>query len=88
MVEYTKTLKVGDGFEDGVFLGPIQNLMQYERVQGFFDDIEKQGMNVAVGGKAPDSAGYFIMPTIIDGPKDDSRLVVEELFGMCIIFID
>jgi len=81
MVEYTKTLKVGDGMDDGVFLGPIQNSMQYDRVQGFFDDIEKQGQKVAVGGKVKDSGGYFINPTIIDNPKEDSRLVVEEPFG-------
>jgi len=81
IVAYTKTLKVGDGTEEGVFLGPIQNAMQYERVQGFFDDVEKQGQKVAVGGKVPDSAGYFINPTIIDNPAEDSRIVVEEPFG-------
>lgn len=81
MVAYTKTLKVGEGFEDGVFLGPVQNEMQYDRVQGFFDDVEKHGMKVAVGGKVPDSNGYFINPTIIDNPDDDSRIVVEEPFG-------
>jgi acyl-CoA reductase-like NAD-dependent aldehyde dehydrogenase len=81
MVEYTKTLKVGDGNEAYVFLGPIQNSMQYDRVQGFFDDVEKEGMKIAVGGKVQDSAGYFINPTIIDNPKEDSRLVREEPFG-------
>jgi len=81
MVKFTKTLKVGEGNEEGVFLGPIQNSMQYERVQGFFNDVEKEGMKVAVGGKVPDSAGYFISPTIIDNPKEDSRLVIEEPFG-------
>jgi len=81
MVEFTKTIKVGDGMEEGNFLGPIQNSMQYERVQGFFDDVEKQGQKIAVGGKVKDSNGYFITPTIIDNPKEDSRLVVEEPFG-------
>lgn len=71
MVEYTKTLKVGDGMNEGVFLGPIQNKIQYYRVQGFFDDVEKQGQKVAVGGKVPDSDGYFITPTIIDNPEKD-----------------
>ncbi|KAH9212341.1 aldehyde dehydrogenase [Leptodontidium sp. 2 PMI_412] len=81
MVAYTKTLKVGEGFEEGVFLGPVQNKMQYDRVQGFFDDVEKNGMTVAVGGKVPDSEGYFINPTIIDNPAEESRIVVEEPFG-------
>lgn len=81
MVAYTKTLKVGEGFQEGVFLGPVQNQMQYDRVQGFFDDVEKNGMSIAVGGKVPDSEGYFINPTIIDNPAEESRIVVEEPFG-------
>ncbi|KAH8598225.1 aldehyde dehydrogenase [Bisporella sp. PMI_857] len=81
MVAFAKGLKVGDGTEEGVFLGPIQNSMQYERVQTFFDDIEKQGQKVALGGKVPDSGGYFITPTIIDNPASTSKLWVEEPFG-------
>ncbi|KAL2068532.1 hypothetical protein VTL71DRAFT_14869 [Oculimacula yallundae] len=81
MVAHTKTFKVGEGFEEGVFLGPVQNKMQYDIVQGLFDDVEKHGMNVAVGGKTPDSKGYFINPTIIDNPDESSRIVVEEPFG-------
>lgn len=82
MVAYTKTLQVGDGFKDGVFLGPVQNSMQYERVSGIFDDVEKQGYKIAVGGKIDTkSGGYFITPTIVDNPSDDSRIVVEEPFG-------
>ena len=81
MVEFTKTLKMGEGNEEGVFLGPIQNSMQYEKVKGFFADIEKEKYNVAVGGKNPDGPGYFITPTIIDRPREDSRIVKEEPFG-------
>jgi acyl-CoA reductase-like NAD-dependent aldehyde dehydrogenase len=81
MVEATKKMQVGNGFADGVFLGPIQNEMQYNRVRGFFDDIEKQGQQVAVGGTFEDSQGYFVKPTIIDNPSETSRLVLEEPFG-------
>ena len=85
MVAHVKTITVGDGMEEGNFLGPVQNAMQYERVQGFFNEIEKQGQKVVVGGTVPDSngKGFFIQPTIIDNPKEDSRLVIEEPFGMC-----
>jgi acyl-CoA reductase-like NAD-dependent aldehyde dehydrogenase len=81
-VAFTKTLKQGEGHEEGVFLGPIQNKMQFDRVSTFFDDIEKSGQKVAVGGSVDGSKGYFVQPTIIDQPKDDSKLVVEEPFGM------
>ena len=82
LVEQAKNMKVGNGFDEGVTHGPIQNSMQYERVKGFFADIEKQGQKVAVGGKNDHGPnGYFITPTIIDNPSDESRIVVEEPFG-------
>lgn len=81
MVEHTKTIKSGDGAEEGNFLGPIQNSMQYEKVKGFFADIEKSGQKIAVGGVNEDKPGYFITPTLIDNPKEDSKLVQEEPFG-------
>ncbi|KAJ0423077.1 Aldehyde/histidinol dehydrogenase [Aspergillus carlsbadensis] len=81
VVEYTKSIKVGNGLEEGNFLGPIQNSSQYDRVQGFFDDVQQKGMKIAFGGPPADSKGYFINPTIIDRPRDDSRLVTEEQFG-------
>ncbi|KAH7346225.1 putative aldehyde dehydrogenase [Rhexocercosporidium sp. MPI-PUGE-AT-0058] len=81
MVRYTKTLKLGEGNEEGVFLGPIQNKMQYDRVKSFFKDAESEKMNIAVGGVNPSGKGYFITPTIVDRPAEDSRLVVEEPFG-------
>jgi acyl-CoA reductase-like NAD-dependent aldehyde dehydrogenase len=81
MIEHAKTMKVAEGFQDGAFLGPVQNSMQYEKVQTFFDDVEKQGYKVAFGGKTADSNGYFINPTIIDNPPEDSKIVQEEPFG-------
>jgi acyl-CoA reductase-like NAD-dependent aldehyde dehydrogenase len=88
MVEFTKTLKVGEGNEEGVFLGPVQNRMQFERVSGFFEDIEKEEQKVAAGGIKPDGKkGYFVKPTIVENPKDDSRIVVEEPFGTSLVYI-
>lgn len=79
---FTQTLKMGEGNEDGVFLGPVQNSMQYEKVKTFFADIEKEKWNVAVGGLSEgNKPGYFITPTIIDRPAEDSRIVTEEPFG-------
>ncbi|KPI41522.1 putative aldehyde dehydrogenase [Cyphellophora attinorum] len=81
-VKFAQTIKSGEGNEEGVFLGPVQNSMQFEKVKTFFSDIEKEKWNVAVGGKNDDSKpGYFIAPTIIDRPAEDSRIVTEEPFG-------
>lgn len=81
MVEHTKTIKMGAGTEEGVFMGPIQNSMQYEKVKTFFEDVKKEGQNVVVGGTNPEGPGYFISPTIVAKPSEQSKLVVEEPFG-------
>lgn len=89
VVEFTKSIKSGQGNAGGeeVFLGPVQNKMQFEKVKGFFTDIETSKWTVAVGGATngqqakQTSEGYFINPTVIDRPPEDSRIVVEEPFG-------
>lgn len=87
LIKATKSLKLGPGDEPDVFLGPVQNAMQYERVKGFFDDIDKENMRVAVGGENPGGPGYFITPTIIDRPGESSRIVREEPFGPIVPFL-
>ncbi|KAF4982782.1 hypothetical protein FZEAL_1683 [Fusarium zealandicum] len=83
VVKHVKKYTFGDGSKEGNSHGPVQNSMQYNRVKTFFDDIEKQGWKVATGGKfdPEPKSGYFITPTVIDNPPDNSRIVVEEPFG-------
>jgi acyl-CoA reductase-like NAD-dependent aldehyde dehydrogenase len=81
MVEFTKTIKVGDP-ESGSLLGPIQNQMQYEKVKNMFKDTKDKGYKFAVGAAdVSDGKGFFIQPTIIDNPPNDSRIIQEEPFG-------
>lgn len=87
MIAFTKSIKVGSSNEDGVLVGPIQNEMQYEKVQQFFQDSKKNGYKFAVGAQEVEkSNGYFIQPTIIDNPPNDSRIVTEEPFGTFLSF--
>ena len=81
MVNFTKTIEVGDS-ESGSLLGPVQNKMQYEKVKEFFADTKKNGYKFAVGEETPSAEkGFFIKPTIIDNPPNDSRIIAEEPFG-------
>lgn len=86
VVEATKALVVGDGFAENGALGPIQNSLQYHKLQGLLEDIENQKLSVAVGGKRSVQGtdigkGDFLRPTIVDNPPDDSRIVRKESFG-------
>ncbi|OAL39080.1 hypothetical protein AYO20_01831 [Fonsecaea nubica] len=82
LVTATKNLKVGNSNDEGVMLGPVQNGMQYEKVKTFFKDTKEHGYKFALGsGDVPDNQGFFIQPTIVDNPPDDSMIVKEEPFG-------
>ncbi|PYH89733.1 ALDH-like protein, partial [Aspergillus ellipticus CBS 707.79] len=81
-------MRVGNGMHEGVFLGPVQNRMQCERVQGLLADVrreEQEGRGAVVAGGTvrtePEPEGYFVAPTVVDQPAEDSRVVVEEAFG-------
>ncbi|KAJ5652922.1 hypothetical protein N7507_010348 [Penicillium longicatenatum] len=81
LVAFVKNLKVGDGTEADVFVGPVQNKMQFEKAQDLFKTITTDNLKAALGGSIQESAGYFIHPTIIDNPPENSRVVQEEPFA-------
>jgi acyl-CoA reductase-like NAD-dependent aldehyde dehydrogenase len=81
LVNYAKTVKVGDGSDPATELGPIQNKMQYEKVMDLIEDTKRIGAHIVHGGDIIDQPGYFIPVTIVDNPPEDSRVVVEEAFG-------
>ncbi len=81
IVAYAKTVKVGDGAEQGTQIGPINNKLQYDRVLELIQDARDKGYDFLIGGEKTDMPGYFIPVTIIDNPPEDSRIVQEEQFG-------
>jgi aldehyde dehydrogenase (NAD+) len=81
LVAYAKTVKVGDGSEQGTQIGPINNKQQYARVLELIQDAKDKGYKFLVGGETAEVPGYFIPVTILDNPPEDSRIVQEEQFG-------
>ena len=82
LVEYAKTVTVGDGSQQGTGVGPIQNKKQYDRVVGLIEDAKDNGYKFLVGGDAdPSGTGYYVPITILDNPPEDARIVAEEQFG-------
>lgn len=81
-VDYARTVKVGDGLDPEVGVGPVQNKMQFEKLKGFLDDIKANGQSIVLGGEIDESqAGYFFPITVVDNPPEDSKIVQEEQFG-------
>ncbi len=81
LAERARTVKMGDGFEPDVQLGPLNNRMQFERVCELVEDARRNGAHVAAGGKPRAGGGYFFEPTIVGDVGEDVRLVAEEQFG-------
>lgn len=83
LVEFIESnIKVGDGTEADTDLGPIQNAMQYGKVQDYFADCHSNGYKFAIGGDIDENAaGWFVPVTLVDNPPEDSRIVREEPFG-------
>ena len=74
-------VKVGDGLQPDVLLGPLNNKMQFDRVNELIADAQQAGGRCVTGGKAQAGGGYFIEPTLVTGLKEGARLVDEEQFG-------
>jgi acyl-CoA reductase-like NAD-dependent aldehyde dehydrogenase len=72
--------RIGDGLDDATQIGPVQNPMQVEKIQGFLDIAKRDGRVIA-GGDVMESQGYFITPTIVRDIDESSPLVEEEQFG-------
>jgi acyl-CoA reductase-like NAD-dependent aldehyde dehydrogenase len=79
LTSLANTAVVGDGLEQGTQFGPLQNRMQFEKVQEILEDARRHG-NVLGGGNVP-GKGFFIRPTIVRDIQDGTRLVDEEQFG-------
>jgi aldehyde dehydrogenase (NAD+) len=80
LAEVVAAMPMGDGSQQGVALGPIQNRPQYDRVKELVRDCEAQGHRL-IQGAAPEGEGYFVPATLVDNPPEDSRIVQEEQFG-------
>jgi acyl-CoA reductase-like NAD-dependent aldehyde dehydrogenase len=81
LVRIGRNIKMGDGTAAGTQLGPIQNRLQYQRLQDLVEDSRRHGHRFLLGGEVTGGKGYFFPVTLIDNPPDDSRVVKEEPFG-------
>ena len=76
-----RAIKVGNGLDDGVEMGPINNRVQFARVTGLVADALDHGAHAVTGGAPLDGPGYFYAPTILTGVAEGTRIVDEEQFG-------
>ena len=74
-------LKVGEGTQDGVDVGPLINEKAANDVLEFIGDAVAKGAHVAAGGGRSDLGACFIEPTLLTDVEEDMRVFSEEIFG-------
>jgi acyl-CoA reductase-like NAD-dependent aldehyde dehydrogenase len=81
LAELARTVRVGEGTERGVRLGPVGTEAQFHRVAELVRDAYTHGAVAVAGGTPLDRPGYFFAPTILTGVDDGVPVVDEEQFG-------
>jgi len=79
--EAVAKMKVGDGFEEGVSLGPLIDQSALDKVQEHVDDAVAKGAKIALGGKNHALGGTFYEPTILTHVTNKMLVTSEETFG-------
>jgi len=74
-------LKMGDGTDPSVDVGPLVNADTRDKVIAFVEDAIAKGAKVELGGSAPEGKGYFYPPTVLSNVAENSECVNDEIFG-------
>jgi succinate-semialdehyde dehydrogenase / glutarate-semialdehyde dehydrogenase len=80
-VAHAKGVKVGNGLEDGVQMGPLVHDRRIPFVEGLVADARKHGAELHTGGERIGNKGYFYAPTVFTGVPREARMMNEEPFA-------
>jgi aldehyde dehydrogenase (NAD+) len=84
LVDFSKTLRVGNGLDPDVQLGPLISGKQLDKVMNYVKIGEKEGAQLAGGGQrlgGDHAKGYFIEPTVFSQVNNSMTIAREEIFG-------
>lgn len=79
--ERVRTLKVGNGLDDGVDQGPLIDDSAIQKVEEHIEDATGKGARIAAGGKRHDRGGTFFEPTLLTDVSVDMLIAKDETFG-------
>lgn len=88
LVEKVKSLKIGNGAEAGVKVGPLINQAQFDKISQLVTDASSKGCKILTGGKPVSQLGkLFYEPTVITEVKENMQIYTEEIFGPVVSII-
>jgi succinate-semialdehyde dehydrogenase/glutarate-semialdehyde dehydrogenase len=77
----TEALKIGDGLEAGVQMGPLANPRRVDAMTAMIGDAVAKGAKLHTGGERMGNEGFFFRPTVLSDVPMDARMMTEEPFG-------
>jgi succinate-semialdehyde dehydrogenase/glutarate-semialdehyde dehydrogenase len=81
LAEEVRKLKVGNGMDEGVIVGPLIDIKGLEKVEEHVKDALEKGAKLLEGGERHKLGGNFFQPTVIINATDDMKVAQEETFG-------
>jgi alpha-ketoglutaric semialdehyde dehydrogenase len=92
LVPRIEALRLGNGLDESVDVGPVINLSQLEKIHSYIEIGLAEGATLVTGGSIVDegelSHGHFYRPTLFTGVRPTMRLAQEEIFGPVLSVID
>lgn len=92
LIKKTSALKIGDGFEEGVKIGPLANEKQLKNVLSYIEVGKEEGAQLIYGGNHLTTDhyqnGYYVQPAIFTDVLPSMCIAKEEIFGPVIAVID
>lgn len=80
-IERAKAIKVGNGMEEGVQMGPMANPRRPDAMERMIADAVTRGAKLGTGGERIGNQGYFFAPTVLSDVPLDAEIMNEEPFG-------
>lgn len=91
LVQETEKIKVGNGLQEGIWMGPCASESQFNTVKHYIEIGKKEGAELIAGGDVLTGEefdkGFYITPAIFDHVKPDMAIAQEEIFGPVIALI-
>lgn len=89
LVEASSKLKVGNGLEEGVDVGPVISAAACDRITDWIERAIADGADPVLDGRDPldEPGGAYVGPTILDRVEPDMAIVSEEVFGPVLVVI-
>jgi succinate-semialdehyde dehydrogenase / glutarate-semialdehyde dehydrogenase len=81
LVAFTKKIKVGDGTQAGITMGPLSNARRVTAMEQMVADAQAKGAKLQAGGERLPGDGHFYAPTVLDDVPLDASVFNDEPFG-------